>query len=271
MRLFGTPGGRPIAPASPRWPRATSALALIAVVSTLVGAMHLWSPAPASGDSLQARPSQRAVPVVDLAAAPAYYRPVVVDGATFPLARSNFLSLIRIQDNWHAPRLRLIEGVWQLVGVHEGIDISAERGTPILSMAAGTVESVGWTFYSGTRIGVRGSDGRYYFYAHLSTVAAGLEPGARVDPGTLLGRVGNTGYGPPGHRDEFPPHLHFGIESGDEWTNPYPELVTTYEAAVARNRADQAALDLLAAGGEGQEWERVASEVYADFALAFGE
>jgi murein DD-endopeptidase MepM/ murein hydrolase activator NlpD len=248
-----------------------SALAAVAVVSTALGAAPLWSASSATGDSLPARPDRLTRSMVDLAAAPAYYRPVVVDGSTFPLARSNFLSLIRVQANWHAPRLRLIDGVWQLVGVHEGIDISAERGTPILSMAAGTVESVGWTFYSGTRVGVRGSDGRYYFYAHLSTVAAGLQAGAHVDPGTLLGRVGNTGYGPPGHRDEFPPHLHFGIESGDEWTNPYPELVATYDAAVARNRADQARLDLLAAGGEQQEWERLASEVYADFALPFGE
>src|SRR5918996_2483709 len=157
------------------------------VVMAVLAAALLRVP---GGAGARARPAP-------LMPAPAYYEPVVVDGFTFPVARSNWLSVIQFDNDWHEPRFRLIGGKWQLVGVHEGNDILAEEGTPVLSATAGTVEAVGWTFYSGTRVGVRGADGRYYFYAHLSDVAGGISVGAGVRPGTVLGRVGNTGYGPP--------------------------------------------------------------------------
>jgi len=187
-----------------------------------------------------------------------------VGGKAFPLARSNFLSLIEIFDDWHAPRLRLVNGSWLLIGVHEGIDIAVEPGTPVLAMEPGTVENTGWTFYSGRRVGVRGVDGRYYFYAHLSGIAPGIAPGAAVAAGSVLGLAGNTGYGEPGHRDEFPPHLHFGIEDGAEWVNPYPTLVSLYEATVKGDRRAQAALDGLLTAGETAAWSRLAESTYLD-------
>jgi murein DD-endopeptidase MepM/ murein hydrolase activator NlpD len=193
---------------------------------------------------------------------PGYFRPVLVDGKAFPVARSNFISLLEVPNNWHAPRLRLIDGEWKLVGLHEGIDISAERGTPVLSMTPGVVENAGWSFYSGTRVGVRGDDGRYYLYAHLSDVATGIAPGARVQSGSLLGLIGNTGYGPPGHRDEFPPHLHFGILAGSEWVNPFPTLIALYERTVRDTDRGQADLDRLAASGTRRAWERSADRLY---------
>jgi murein DD-endopeptidase MepM/ murein hydrolase activator NlpD len=196
-------------------------------------------------------------------AAPAYYRPVILDGKSFPVARSNFLSILEFPNNWHAPRLRLVNGRWLLVGLHMGIDIMAEPGTPILAMEPGVVENVGWTFYSGMRVGVRGIDGRYYLYAHLSGVQPGVVPGAKVAVGAALGRVGNTGYGPPGHRDEFPPHLHFGIESvGGQWVNPYGTLVRLYRAAVAETTSLQSVLDRVAASGKRTAWVRQAGRTY---------
>ena len=143
----------------------------------------------------------RSLAVRSLTSPPSYYRPVIVDGFTFPVARANWLSVIEMGDDWHDPRFRLIDGKWRLSGFHEGNDIVAEEDTPILSVTGGTVEAVGWTFYSGTRVGVRGADGKYYFYAHMSAVAPGIEVGAPVGPGDVLGRVGNTGYGPPGRED----------------------------------------------------------------------
>ena len=197
-----------------------------------------------------------------MVAAPGYYRPVISGGKAFPVARSNFLSIIRINSDWHAPRLRLIGGRWLLVGVHEGIDITGEEGTPILSMTPGSVENVGWTFYSGTRVGVRGVDGRYYFYAHLSSVARGIVSGARVVAGQILGRLGNTGYGPPNHRDEFPPHLHFGIEAGNTWVDPYATLVRLYDATVAADELAQRRLDALASKGRQAAWKRAAGALF---------
>jgi murein DD-endopeptidase MepM/ murein hydrolase activator NlpD len=183
---------------------------------------------------------------------------------TFPVARTNWLSVVQFANDWHEPRMRLIDGEWRLVGFHEGVDIGAEKGTPILSVMGGRIEAVGWTFYSGTRVGVRGSDGQYYFYAHLSQVAPGITVGAPVQPGTVLGRVGNTGYGSPGHEDEFPPHLHFGIQAGAEWVNPYPLVARLYQEAVAATRHAERELERLAAQGRRKAYQRMVARIYLD-------
>ena len=198
---------------------------------------------------------------------PAYYHPVVVDGFTFPVARANWLSVIETGDDWHDPRFRLIGGEWQLVGVHEGNDITAEKGTPILSMTAGTVEAVGWTFYSGTRVGVRGTDGKYYFYAHFSRVADGITVGTAVEPGTVLGAVGNTGYGDPGHEDEFPPHLHVGIEGPGGWENPYPLVRRLYRRSVQVTTRGETKLGEIGRSGDQAAFDRVAARLYEDLSV----
>jgi murein DD-endopeptidase MepM/ murein hydrolase activator NlpD len=163
-----------------------------------------------------------------------YLPPIERNGMTFPLLRTEWLSLINFKNDWHAPRMRLIDGVWQQVGVHEGNDIFAEPGTPIVAVLGGRIEQLGWTFYSGWRVGIRGDDGRYWFYAHMSSYAPGLAEGDRIEPGQHIGAVGNTGYGArPGHRDEFIYHLHIGIEEADgTWVDPYPLMRELYGAAV---------------------------------------
>jgi murein DD-endopeptidase MepM/ murein hydrolase activator NlpD len=194
---------------------------------------------------------------------PAYYRPVVVDGFAFPVARSNWLSVIELAEDWHDPRFRLIGGRWQLVGVHEGNDVVAEKGTPIVAMTAGTVEAVGWTFYSGTRVGVRGLNGKYYFYAHMSRVDPEVRVGIPVEPGDVLGLVGNTGYGPPGHEDEFPPHLHLGIQGPAGWENPYPMLSRLYRASVRATSRGERRLAELGREGDAAAFGRLSERLYA--------
>ena len=168
-------------------------------------------------------------------AAEGYLAPVVNrNEMTFPVARSTWFSVINFTNDWHAPRMRLVDGRWVQVGVHEGTDVFAEPGTPIRAVLGGRVEQIGWTFYSGWRVGVRGNDGRYWFYAHMRRYASGLGIGTRVGAGTVLGEVGNTGYGAdPGHFDEFTYHLHLGIQERDgSWSNPYPLLKKLYREAV---------------------------------------
>ena len=178
--------------------------------------------------------------LVVLSAVPAYagpyLAPVQSDGMTFPLARSKWFSVINFADDWHAPRMRKIDGRWRQVGFHEGNDIFAEPGTPILAITPGRVENLGWLFYSGWRVGIRAADGRYWFYAHMSSFAPGLSVGDEVETGQLIGRVGNTGYGNrPGHNDEFTYHLHVGIqEANGTWVDPYPLMRRLYRAAVER-------------------------------------
>ena len=151
----------------------------------------------------------------------------------FPVARSDWYSVINFGNDWLAPRMRFTDGEWQQVGVHEGNDIFAEPGTPVRAVVGGVVEQAGWLFYSGWRVGIRDDDGRYWFYAHLAE-PPDVSQGQRVEAGQDIGRVGNTGYGQtPGHKDEFSAHLHVGIQQpSGEWVNPYPLMKRLYEAAL---------------------------------------
>ncbi|MQA99563.1 MAG: peptidoglycan DD-metalloendopeptidase family protein [Actinobacteria bacterium] len=170
--------------------------------------------------------------------AASYRQPVAIDDMVFPVARSTWYSVIGFEHDWHAPRMRLIGGRWRQVGVHQGNDVFAEPGTPVRAIHPGRVENLGWTFYSGWRIGIRGDDGRYWFYAHLRRFAPRLTEGSRVRAGSTIGEVGNTGYGQdPGHADEFTYHLHVGIQEPDgTWIDPYPLLQELYDGTVKTQR-----------------------------------
>ncbi len=110
---------------------------------------------------------------------------------------------------------------------HEGTDIIADWGVPVWATGDGVIEKVGWNTLGGWRIGVRGdSDGVYYYYAHLSSYYDGIEVGAPVKKGQLLGFVGDTGYGPVGTSGVMIPHLHYGVYEGQvlRAVNAYPLL-----------------------------------------------
>lgn len=109
---------------------------------------------------------------------------------------------------------------------HEGIDLAVAHGTPILSMGDGVVEAIGWTTLGGYRIGIRDTDGLYYYYAHMSSYAPDMRAGARVKAGQVIGYVGSTGYGPEGTSGVMSPHLHIGIYEGapKKACNPYALL-----------------------------------------------
>lgn len=112
---------------------------------------------------------------------------------------------------------------------HEGIDIMPvsddRKQIPVQSVSDGVVEQLGWLELGGYRVGIRTESGLYFYYAHLERYAPGLQKGDGVQAGTLLGYMGDTGYGPEGTRGKFPVHLHFGIyhdRDGEESTvNPY--------------------------------------------------
>ncbi|ADU31664.1 M23 family metallopeptidase [Evansella cellulosilytica] len=112
--------------------------------------------------------------------------------------------------------------------IHEGTDIFADHGTPVKSTTYGVVELKGWNKYGGWRIGIRDKDNVYHYYAHLSRFEDGIDRGAIVEPGTVIGYVGSTGYGKPGTSGKFPPHLHYGVYRDNgiiEWSfDPYPQL-----------------------------------------------
>jgi peptidoglycan LD-endopeptidase LytH len=89
---------------------------------------------------------------------------------------------------------------------HEGIDIFARRGTPVLAAAAGEVVRIGHDRLGGNVVWIAGAGARMYYYAHLEAYRPGLAVGEVVEPGRWLGRVGTTG-----NAQGTPPHLHFGV------------------------------------------------------------
>lgn len=110
---------------------------------------------------------------------------------------------------------------------HRGNDIMSHKGTPIVAVAPGVVERIGWDTLGGWRIGIRDSNNRYWYYAHLCKYEKGIDKGDTVTAGDVLGYIGDSGYGPVGTTGKFAPHLHIqiGVQFPDEkeliYVNPY--------------------------------------------------
>lgn len=121
------------------------------------------------------------------------------------------VSVSGVRDTWHASRSD--------ERLHEGQDIFARRGTPVRSATDGYVTRVGQNTLGGNVVFVMGAGGRVYYYAHLDAHAEGLAAGDRVTTETVLGYVGTTG-----NAAGTPPHLHFGVYTGDGATDPLPLL-----------------------------------------------
>ncbi|HVL80259.1 MAG TPA: peptidoglycan DD-metalloendopeptidase family protein [Actinomycetota bacterium] len=118
-------------------------------------------------------------------------------------------------DSWGAPRM---VGT-QYEHAHQGQDIFAPMGTPVVAVVSGTVFNVGTATLGGNKLWLQGDDGHRYYYAHLSGYAPDGAEGRRVDAGTVLGFVGDTG-----NARGTPPHLHFEMHTAQGPINPYQTL-----------------------------------------------
>ena len=96
-------------------------------------------------------------------------------------------------------------------GKHQGNDVFAPFGAPVLAVADGTVHRVGTLPISGNRLWLHTEAGDAFFYAHLSAFSPDAQNGRKVKAGTVLGFTGNTGDAEP-----TPPHVHFEIHPGGE-------------------------------------------------------
>jgi murein DD-endopeptidase MepM/ murein hydrolase activator NlpD len=116
-------------------------------------------------------------------------------------------------------------GVGRPGHVHQGQDIAAAEGTPIVTPHAGTVY---WVAYQASGAGyyvvVAGDDGRDYVFMHLQEGSTAVVKGQAVTAGQRIGLVGHTG-------DATGPHLHFEIWVNGWWASkastpidPLPDL-----------------------------------------------
>ena len=117
-----------------------------------------------------------------------------------------------IQSRWGAPR----DGGARR---HEGVDVFADRGTPVVAGAPGRVTRVRETPVGGRVVWLRPDAAAVsLYYAHLDRQL--VAPGDRVAVGDTLGTVGNTG-----NAASTAPHLHFGVYGAGGAVDPEPFVV----------------------------------------------
>lgn len=94
---------------------------------------------------------------------------------------------------------------------HEGIDVTAPTGTPIVAPATGTVVSAGVDKGYGLTVEIDHGNGIRTRFAHCSRLA--VRTGQRVTRGQLIAAVGQTGLATA-------PHLHYEIHVNGKPVDP---------------------------------------------------
>lgn len=103
---------------------------------------------------------------------------------------------------------------------HEGEDIMAVKGTPIVSPTEAVVlRTVDYPDGGGNSVYTANPGGETFVYMHLDRFGEGVSSGMVVHAGSLIGYVGNTGNAQGG-----PAHLHFEIHSSGTPVDPFPRL-----------------------------------------------
>ena len=111
---------------------------------------------------------------------------------------------------------------------HEGVDIFAKRGTPVVAVSDGIIANTGDKGLGGKQVWQRTDNFRTaLYYAHLDSIIA--KAGARVKKGDTLGLVGSTGNAKGGA-----PHLHFGIYKNGA-VDPLPFIYTIAKPEIPRS------------------------------------
>ncbi len=107
---------------------------------------------------------------------------------------------------------------------HEGEDIMAVKGTPIVSPTPAVVLRTGFGSTEGNYVYTANSGGETFVYMHLDRIGEGVTSGASLETGSLIGYVGNTGNASGGAA-----HLHFEIHaSSREALDPFPRLTKEF-------------------------------------------
>lgn len=97
---------------------------------------------------------------------------------------------------------------------HNGIDLVGDDDRTVHAVAGGTVgfagavskSAGGLTWQWGYYVRIDGNDGRKYYYCHLAAGSLRVRAGQRVQAGTALDTMGNTGY-------SFGAHTHFEVRN----------------------------------------------------------
>jgi murein DD-endopeptidase MepM/ murein hydrolase activator NlpD len=112
---------------------------------------------------------------------------------------------------------------------HQGQDVVADSGTPIVAPYSGSISYVAYQNLAGYYVVEHADDGRDYVFMHLIKGSAAVKAGERVATGGAIGKVGATG-------DASGPHLHFEVWVDGPWQfgghpiDPLPLLQAWYSS-----------------------------------------
>ena len=104
-----------------------------------------------------------------------------------------------------------IDPIYKTVKFHEGMDFSANVGTPVYVTGNGKVTQAGWDGLYGNSITIDHGFGYVTRYAHLSKIK--VRRGQKVIRGEVIGEVGSTGK-------STGPHLHYEVHVKGKIVNP---------------------------------------------------
>lgn len=101
---------------------------------------------------------------------------------------------------------------WRWGAFHQGVDIAAPAGTPVIAADSGMVSFAGWSGGYGYLVKVDHGGGKETWYAHLSRI--NVDVGQTVQKGEVIGLVGSTG-------NSTGPHLHFEVRINGRAVDPF--------------------------------------------------
>jgi murein DD-endopeptidase MepM/ murein hydrolase activator NlpD len=120
-------------------------------------------------------------------------------------------SYTRISDDY-GMRLHPTLGINKM---HNGIDLAAPAGSPILAAYNGTVVAASYEASMGNYVMINHGDGLYTVYMHCSKLY--VSQGQSVTKGQTIAAVGTTGRSTGNH-------LHFGVRLNGSYVSPWNYL-----------------------------------------------
>jgi len=127
-----------------------------------------------------------------------------------------FMWPIKRSDFWLSSFFGLRKKVNGSKGFHYGIDMAAVKGTPVKAAAPGRIIEARHTSGYGNTIVIAHNSKYRTRYAHLDTIF--VRVGQRVTRGSLIGKVGDTGFVRKSGKDAS--HLHFEVYAFGKRVNP---------------------------------------------------
>jgi murein DD-endopeptidase MepM/ murein hydrolase activator NlpD len=120
--------------------------------------------------------------------------------------------------------------VTNMAEFHNGIDVAAPIGTPVLAVRCGVVEFTGRNSLNGNYMILRCDMGYEIIYAHLNQIL--VRAGHEVSQGQKIAYSGNTGQ-------STGPHLHFGLRKNGNFIDPLYYVNLAFSDQARRDYANR--------------------------------